>query len=346
LGLAPSIGILFGGLLVGGLGSAAYHPIGAAFARSAGADRASVAVSLFGAGGTVGMGIGQIIAVTFVASSGLGSTPWLMLPGLAIATLLWFFAPSRIAPRVVPGARRSIDARLLFGPLGLLALTGVASGLAFLTFTSAMPMWLVSVRGVPRDAALIGWTLAAFSLAAAAGGITAAALTTRFSRRALVVTSMLLAPIPLFATFQFEPGSVPYFAAVIAAGALAHAGLPLKVVVAQELAPHSVATASGMVLGFATGVSDLLYVGIGHLQDTVGLAQAMSIRYLAILPGCVASRRHTRQSPTGGDHDGREPRSGGRRRVQLRRGVALDVQPSAPRALANLSYVPPSGARW
>ena len=169
-----------------------------------------------------------------------------------------------------------------------------------------MPLWLVQARGLAYDSALIGWTLASFSLAAAVGGVIAGVLSARFSRRWLVAGSMILAPLPSWVLFRLEPGTAPYFLVVMAAGALLHAGSPVLVVSAQDLAPHAVAAASGMLMGFAAGTAGVLYIGVGHLQELIGLAPAMSLIYLLPIPGALlafhvlgkASRIGTQQTAT------------------------------------------------
>jgi FSR family fosmidomycin resistance protein-like MFS transporter len=284
LGVAPSVGLLFGLLLVGGLGSGAFHPAGASMARASGARNVELAVSLFGAGGTLGLALGPVLALSLVAAFGLGFTPWLMIPGVLVGALLLLVVPPQ--ERTAPADRRLLDWRLVRGPVGLLTLSELASSIAFVTFSSAAPLWLVS-RGVARDSLLIGWTLAAFSASAAGGGILAAALSARVSRRLLVSGSMLVAPLPLFAVFFLEPGTPLFFLAVVLAGALVNAGFPLKVVSAQELAPRSVAAASGLLMGFTSGTAGVLYIGVGRLQETIGLAAAMGLSYLGLLPGAI-----------------------------------------------------------
>ena len=59
-----------------------------------------------------------------------------------------------------------VDPRLLRGTVGQLAVAGSLSSITFLTFTSAVPVWLVRDKGLATDDPLIGWTLAVFSLAA------------------------------------------------------------------------------------------------------------------------------------------------------------------------------------
>jgi FSR family fosmidomycin resistance protein-like MFS transporter len=191
--------------------------------------------------------------------------------------------------------------------VGRLAAVAVLIGVASITFTGALPLWLVAERGVARDDALIGWTLSAFSLAAAGGGLLAGALGARFSRRALVAGSMALAPLPLGAILALEPGTPLFFLAVALAGALVNAGMPLLLVSAQDLAPRAVGAASGMLMGFAGGSAGLAYIAVGHLQEVVGLTAAMGVSYATLLPGAaLAYAVLTRSGATTGGGD-REP---------------------------------------
>jgi FSR family fosmidomycin resistance protein-like MFS transporter len=288
VGVVPTAPLLVGLLLVGGLGSAAFHPAGTSIARAAMGGNAGLAVGLFSAGGTLGIALGPVLVLAVVANSGLEATRWLLLPGLALGLITYLVVPSQ--PRCAGGGcPKLVDGRLIGGPVGLLALAGILASIAFITFTSAMPLWLVAERGLAHDAPLLGWTLSVFSLSAALGGIVAGVLGGRLARRTLVAGGMLLAPLPLFATFRLEPGSLPFFLAVALAGALANAGMPLLLVTAQDLAPRAVGAASGMLMGFSTGTAGLLYVGVGRLQELVGLTPAMGLSYLALIPGALVA---------------------------------------------------------
>lgn len=85
-------------IAVGGLGAAALHPVGGALAHRTGRDRARLAVSLFSAGGQLGAAVGALVAVAVLATFGLGGTPWLMAPGVALAAVLLVALP-RDPPR-------------------------------------------------------------------------------------------------------------------------------------------------------------------------------------------------------------------------------------------------------
>lgn len=85
-----------------------------------------------------------------------------------------------------------------------------------------------------------------------------------------------------------------------ASGALLHASFPVLVVIAQDLAPHASATASALLMGFASGAAGVLYIGIGWLQELLGLVPAMTIGYALIVPAALLAAAVLRHRPTRG----------------------------------------------
>jgi FSR family fosmidomycin resistance protein-like MFS transporter len=285
--IVPSIWTLFALLLIGGLGSAAFHPAGTSLARSA-STRKEVAVGMFSAGGMLGLAMGPVIVLAIAGSMGIQYTPWLMAPAIILGVIVHFIAPKHSPAQTGP-KQKLIDWRLLAGPIGKLSLSGVLMELAFVTFVSAFPLWLANERGIPRDGSLLGWTLTVFYVSAALGGSISGLLGRRFSRRLLIAGSMIAAPLPMFALFATDAGSAIYFLLVAIAGALINMSLPLMIVRAQELAPHAEATASGMLMGLTVGAAGVLYAVIGWLQQTIGFEAAMSIGYLMAIPGGIVA---------------------------------------------------------
>ena len=286
IGIIPNVYILFGLILVGGFGSAALHPAMASMARLVGGKKPELAVGLFSAGGTLGIAVGPIIIMILLANLGLSFTPWLMIPGILLGVLMFILTPEN-SPPTDQARTKLLDFGLLTGPVGLLALTGILSNVAFVTFMSAMPLWLVHEHGLPSNSTLIGWTLSAFSLAAAFGGIAGGIISNKLGAKRLIVTSLLLAILPLYSIFLLVPGSLLYYVMVVLAGALVNAGMPMLIVTAQDYSPKAAATAAGMLMGFSAGVAGLVYVGIGLLQESLGLVPAMGIGYLALVLAAI-----------------------------------------------------------
>jgi FSR family fosmidomycin resistance protein-like MFS transporter len=286
IGVAPNPWVLFGLLLVGGLGSAAFHPAAGSMIRGAQARGSGFGISLFMAGGPIGSAIGPVAVLFVIAQYGIGYTPLLMIPGVVLGLLVYLLVPAQT--RASKEARPKLfDAALFFGPVGLLGLVGILRSMAYVTFLNAFPLHLVHAHGIARDAVLIGWTLAVFNASAAVGGIAATLLAARFGRLPVVIGSMLLALPCLLGIFWLSPGTLPYFLLVGLAGMLTNAAIPLLIVSAQDLAPHAVATASGMLMGMTWGTAGLLYIGIGGLQEAIGIAPAMSVGYAFMLPAAA-----------------------------------------------------------
>jgi MFS transporter, FSR family, fosmidomycin resistance protein len=288
LGVAPAVWGLFGLLVIGGLGSAALHPVGTTIARAENAGSRELAIGLFSAGGQIGYALGPLVILSLLASFGPRATPWLMVPGVGLAVLLYVLLPAG-EPRVAEVGPRACLRCLASGPVAWLVAAGVLANLAFVTFTSAAPLWLVRERQVAGDSAMIGWTLTAFALGAVIGSLAGSVLATRYTRRVLVAGSLLLAVVPMLAMLWLPVGSVAFFAAVTLAGVLVCASFPLMILSAQDLVPDAMAAASSLLMGLAVGVAGALYVGVGWLQEAIGLTSALALSFLMLIPSAVLS---------------------------------------------------------
>jgi FSR family fosmidomycin resistance protein-like MFS transporter len=112
---------------------------------------------------------------------------------------------------------------------------------------------------------------------------------------------MLLAAPVLALVLTLVPGSLGYFAAIAVGAMLTNASVPLLVVSAQDIAPHAVGTASGMLMGFTWGIAGVAYIGFGAVQAWLGLVPALiaSFAFLwpaAALSGVVLVRQRARWS--------------------------------------------------
>jgi FSR family fosmidomycin resistance protein-like MFS transporter len=286
VGVAPELWILFLLLIVGGLGSAALHPVGTTISAAASQGNRTLGVGLFTAGGMIGFALGPVLILYLVSNHGTGATVWLMVPGLILAAAVYLLLPDW-----QPHGRRRLgamlDRQLVFGPVGALALAGSFTSVAFVTFTSTLPLWLVQEHGYDTDAALIGLTLAVFSLSAGAGSLLGGLLAPRIGRRQTVVGALSLASVPLAIVVLSSPGSATFFVASAAAGLLLFTPSSVKVVIAQELAPHSPASASGMILGMTSAVAGTLYIALGRLQQTIGLDAGMVVGFSMVIPAAA-----------------------------------------------------------
>lgn len=295
LGVVHHLGVVYALLVVGGLGSAGFHPAAAAAARRVLPERASLAVSLFSTGGTIGLAFGPLLLLTLIANAGIGFTPLLMIPGVALGAVLWRVLPSDRPP--VANRARGGRARLLRGPVGPIAAATMFVALASTTFHVGLPLWFAERADTAGDLSLVGWSFAAFDAAAVVGGLLAGWAAARIAPARLASSSLAVAPAALIATLSFAPGSTPFFLACAAAGALMSAAGPIFMVAAQDRAGTAVASASGLI-GFAVGTAGVAFIGIGALADVAGLEVALPVGFAAVLPAAAIAARALDRTPT------------------------------------------------
>lgn len=282
LGVLPSYTALAVALGLAGLGSAAFHPAAAALAGSAGEGRRGLAVSVFSAGGTIGVAVGPPLIAALVGTFGLGVTPALLLPAWGLVGLLvWRM------PRVVRGLRE-VGLRLHTHPqarqlvrLWTIAVLREFAGMSYITFLSVL--WVRRGAGVTTG----GLSLTVFALSGALGGVIGGRLSDRFGRRRVIVGA-LLSSIPFLYLFLITDG-VQSMVTLALGGLLLLASNPVSVAFAQELFPEHRGMVSGLVMGFAWGVGSLLITLVGYLGDLLGLEAALGIVTGLLLPAAVVA---------------------------------------------------------
>ena len=285
IGVALELWLVFLLLVIGGLGSAALHPIGTTIAGSQ-ATNPTLGVGLFTAGGMVGFALGPVLILYLVSKFGSDATIWLMAPGLVLGAAVAVLLP-QWEPHPRRALRRLFDWRLVRGPVGLLAVASMFSALAFVTFTSSVPIWLVREHGYAPDATFIGWTLSVFAFAGGVGSIVGGFLAPRLGATVTVVGAFLVTLAPLIALLVTDPESPIFLVAAALAGGLIFVPVPALIIIAQEFAPGAPATASGMILGLGSALAGAAYVALGRVQETVGLEVGVLIGFTMVIPAAL-----------------------------------------------------------
>jgi len=298
VGLLDSYWSLLAVLIIAALGTAAFHPHGAAMVgalarRPSGGlapARASSAMALFTAGGNAGYGLGPVVVIAVVSRFGLACT-WLTLAiGIAAVAYLIFTLPRRTEaePRstAVPAPRQRPR---WIGPLIILFCVVMLRAAAATLFTTFAPLLIVQ-----RGEALIlgGWTLLGFALAGALGGLVGGPLSDHIGRPKTTVLGLALAAPALY--FFLHAHGLAAAALLFASGACLFSALPVNIVMGQELLPRHASTISGVVMGFAWGVGGLATTALGtlvdHLAPLMGELAALerAMEGMALLPLAAA----------------------------------------------------------
>ena len=276
LGFAPGFAVVVLLVALGGVGSGLFHPAAIAYVyQGARARRRGLFAALFSAGGTAGQALGPLAATGL----GLARLHWLLPVGAATAVMSWALTPSTRAPlRANPRWREY--AAVFHGPMRQLWAMSVLRSLCTISYLSLLGFTLTR-HGF---ASHIGPSLAAYSLAAAGGGIIGGLASDRLGRIA-VLRSSVLASIPLFVLLVYStPAAWWYYPLTAVVGAMVNANTPVAIVTAQEYAPDHVATASALMMGFAWGTSGVLFTLVGLLADLTSPRGAMLAAIALLLP--------------------------------------------------------------
>jgi FSR family fosmidomycin resistance protein-like MFS transporter len=286
VGLAPTFWILVAFLLLGGLGSAAFHPPGASYAARISEGKGSgLRMSFFSLGGSLGWAVGPLVAVGLVGWMGLEGLWLAMFPGVLLALLLWRVLPpgsSERPPHPPPSPLAVL--RRLQGPLGLLLGISVTGAFAQRVFLTMEPIVVARAGGSEAIGAV---ALSIYLGAQALGTLTGGFLSDRMDRSRLLAALTLLAFPAHFLAVSLPPGRGPALVSAGAAGFLGMAMMPGIVVKAQEMLPEGAAVSSGIVMGLGWAIGSLGVLMTGALGDWIGPREAAMVSMPALLAGTL-----------------------------------------------------------
>jgi len=267
LGVAPSFAALLLLAVLSGVGTAAYHPQAAAMVVALSGERRATTMSTYLVGGSLGLALGPI-AVARVAHWNLHATPLLMLPGIAMAIVVYFTVPKDWAPKPSAGTVSASLWQVLWQHRRVL---GILLGVVILRSWTQQGLltflpFLYHAQGfAPGHAAAV---LAAFGVTGSVGGLLGGYLADKFSQRPVIVLSLLLAG-PLLVALPRLGGAAAYGVAAMS-GILLLASWNVLTVMGQQILHRNVGMASGLMLGFSIGLGGLGVIPMGIIADHVG----------------------------------------------------------------------------
>lgn len=277
-------------LMIGGLGSGAFHAAGMVNASVSGGAKAATATSYFFLGGQVGLALGPILAGVVIGSIGLAGMPLLALLAVPAVALMFMHMNDAlpVAPKVartenqtLRSSRTHTAAAILITAFVLFILlrSGTAQGYATL-----LPKFYESVG---YSAAQFGLMLGLFNFAGAMGTLIGGYLGDRFNRRTImIVASMLSVP---FAYAMLYLGGIGYIITATLAGILLSMPHSLLMVMSQEMAPNRRGLAGGLVLGFIFASGSFMAWLQSIAAEQYGLLAVLSVvAFLPFFAGLVA----------------------------------------------------------
>jgi len=279
VGFVNSFPLLLLLALASGLGSGAFHPLGALDVRALlPALRRSLGMSIYVTAGTVGVAAGPLVGILLTSAFGLHGTGFLVIPGLITGGyLLWRL---RGPAKVVTAAVRSGGMAAPVPVFALAVVIGVMMSRSWTVgvFQAFTPTWYEQQGYGPEFYGPLATTLV---LASAVGTVGCGSLADRFGRRTVILVTLVLS-VPAILIFCLFPGPWAFVSATLI-GLLAASTAPLMLLMAQQLMSSRAGLASGLVmgLGFVTGA-----IGVpinGAIGDALGLQRSLLTHVILVI---------------------------------------------------------------
>jgi MFS transporter, FSR family, fosmidomycin resistance protein len=283
IGFVPTFPLLLALACASGLGSGAFHPLGALDVRATlPARRRSTGMSIYVTAGTLGVALGPLIGVLVLGIFGVRGTGLLVTPGIAAgAYLVWRMRRKKGQVAIGVKSRAPAGSTVPLLPLAVVIGVMMSRTWTVYVFQAFTPTWYKQLGYGPG---FYGPLAATLVLASAVGMVGCGTLADRFGRRTVILTTLVLS-LPAVFLFTDFPGPWAFGPAILI-GFLAASTAPLMLVMAQQLMASRPGLASGLVmgLGFVTGA-----VGIpinGAIADAIGLQKSL-MTHLILIVGTI-----------------------------------------------------------
>jgi FSR family fosmidomycin resistance protein-like MFS transporter len=279
IGFVTSFPLLLLLAFASGLGSGAFHPLGALDVRALLPRlRRSAGMSVYVTAGTVGVAIGPLIGILVFGAFGIRGTGVLVIPGLITGGYLLWRMRGRLEKTVGVARKVSTAARVPVFALAVVIGVMMSRSWTVNVFQAFTPTWYKQLGYGPEFYGPLATTLV---LASAVGTVGCGTLADRYGRRTVILATLVLS-VPAIFLYTAFPG--PWaFASAILIGVLAASTAPLMLLMAQQLMVERAGLASGLVmgLGFVTGA-----VGIpinGAIADSIGLQRSLMTHVVLVI---------------------------------------------------------------
>jgi FSR family fosmidomycin resistance protein-like MFS transporter len=196
--------------------------------------------------------------------------------------------PDRHHSEVHSARQAAVDEQMEWAPHRLVAFLLVFFLFSWpLAATSTFfPKWL-SDAGFSSSA--FGSLLGIFSLASAFGGLAGGALADRWSRKWVIVLSLILAAGPFYLLYLTPAVDTGAFITMALAGFAIGMPQSVMIVMGQNLFPRNLGFGSGLVLGFFFTVTAIAAWLNGWVADWIGLHQTLLLApWMCLLAACMA----------------------------------------------------------
>lgn len=280
LGWAPSYGLLLLGLLLGGLGNAAFHPHASALMSEMTGKHKGSGMSIFMVSGNFGRLLAPISASLALYLGGRHGLWLLAVPGLIMAVVMFLSmnpppAPKPQMEKVSSGEfLRNVKER---GGVILLVIVGLRYMMVMSIVTLVPIMW--ASKGI--DYSIYNLLLTAVFAAGMVGNIIGGTFSDIVGHRPVIISSSVLSALVL--VLFIHSGSILMgFIFIALLGACLYSADPVVMVFSHQLFPENKGMASG-IIGLGGMLGSLGVTFTGYVSDLYSPAIGLYVAAIAML---------------------------------------------------------------
>lgn len=292
LGVAPRYAVLALLVTIAGLCSASFHAAAPAMAGRLSGWKLGRGLGFWTVGGYLGFAVGPILVASTVDLATLQATPWLAIGGWLGSAVLYL----RLRRLPLQPAASAAGSSWRHGMEGmrpiLIPVVGIIlmRAMAFSATLTFLPTLLTS-QGSSFWVA--GISLSILQLASAGGALIAGSASDRLGRRPIMLVSILIAPVLIFALVMLRGWlQLP---ALLGLGLTMPATHVISMALMQESCPDNRALATGVLLSITFVSESVGAVLLGAMADLFALQVAFALAalvFLAALPLVFLLPRH------------------------------------------------------
>jgi FSR family fosmidomycin resistance protein-like MFS transporter len=280
IGFAGNFPLLLALACGSGLGSGAFHPMGALDVKALLPPwHRSSGMSIYVTAGTVGVAVGPLLGILVFGALNLHGTALLFIPGLITGGYLLWRMRGQLSTAAA-GAPSIVRSGMGAPIFAMAVVIGVMMSRSWTVsvFQAFTPTWYKQLGYGPDFYGPLATTLV---LASAIGTVGCGTLADRFGRRTIILATLVLS-IPAILLYTMFPGPWAFGSAILI-GFLAASTAPLLLLMAQQLLASRAGLAAGLVmgLGFVTGA-----IGIpinGAIADAIGLQNSLMTHVILVI---------------------------------------------------------------
>lgn len=273
LGLAPTLSVLVGMLVLVGLSSAFFHaPSPVIISRYAG-HRLGLGLSFFTMAGELARTLGPLMIVTAIGWWSLEGSYRLIIPSIAIMAILSF---RLMKISFTPASPRRPAFRDVFVQLKPIIFPVIALVTARAFLISSMVTFLPTYMTMKGESLLMaGASLAILEASGVVGVLVGGTLSDLWGRRAVIQIAFLVSPLLLLLFTQINGTLI--FPLLVLMGFFTLSTMPVILAAVLELFDDNKASANGLVMAVTFSIGSLTTVTVGFLGDRLGLQTAFMI---------------------------------------------------------------------